>query len=148
MKINGVAYDHATLTTDNGYVLEGVKSISWSDTVESEKIRGGGRKAIDYTDGVHDVDDGSMTIEFYGWRNLIGSMGKGFMRKRKKSDWSLAYAHEGEPLVTDILKGVRIAGSSRDHEEGPDPLEVEVTLQILDVEHGSPDGGLDPFADE
>lgn len=147
MALTVVAYDFQNLKTEVGETKVKVKSISWSTTVESEKIYGSGRKAIDYTDGRFTVEDGSATLEFAEYKNLIGELGPGFMRKKSKFDWSLISEHEGHPAMPDVLKGVRIIGSSRDHEEGPDPLEVEISFQILDVEEGSENGGIDPFAD-
>jgi hypothetical protein len=141
------AYDYQNVKTEIGTTKVKAKSVSWSETVESEKIYGSGRKAVDYTDGRHTVEDGTATLEYAEWCNLIAAIGPGFMRKRNRFDWSLIHEHDGNPVTTDTLKGVRIIGSSRDNEEGPTPLEVEFTFQVLDVEHGSPDGGIDPFAD-
>jgi hypothetical protein len=148
MAIDVRAYDYQNIKTEIGATKVKAKSVSWSESVESEKIYGSGRKALDYTDGRHTVEDGTAVLEWAEWRNLIGEIGPGFMRKRKRFDWALIGEHEGNPVITDVLKSCRIIGSSHDGEEGPDPLEVEFTFQVLDVEHGTENGGIDPFADE
>jgi len=147
MALDVKAYDYQNIKTEVGTTKVKAKSVSFSITVESEKIYGSGRKAIDYTDGRINVEDGTARFEFAEWKNLVGEVGGGYMRKSRKFDWALIHEHDGMPVITDRLIGCRIMGLSRDHEEGAAPLEVEATIQFLDFAEGTESGEIDPFAD-
>lgn len=142
------AYDFQNINTEIGETKVKVKKISFSTTVATEKIKApGARKDVDFTDGVFSVEEITATFEFTEWKNFVGSVGPGFMRKKSMFDWSLVHSHDGMPTMTDKLIGCRCVGHSRDHEAGESPLEVEATFQALDFEEGGENGGIDPFAD-
>ncbi len=137
--INRVSYDYENIKIDlgpYGEVSEGITSISWELTVETEKEYGAGREAFDATEGVHNVEDASLTMKEWAYRNLIEKMGNGYMTKAARFDTSVSFAHTGEPVSTDVLQRCRIIGVSRDHSQGPDGIEVELTLQVMKVVEG------------
>lgn len=140
--INGTTYDYENIRIDvDGFEDIGIRSINYEDTVETEKQFGAGREAIDATEGVYEAQDGTMTMLWYAYRNMIERMGNGNMSKSNRFDISVSFAHEGEETQTDTLERCRIIGKARDHEQGPEGLEVEVTIQIMKIL----ENGIDPI---
>jgi hypothetical protein len=144
--INKVAYDYENVRISAGSLsvdLGGMKKIAYASKVESEKIFGSARDAIDATDGVENVDDQDWEMQFFQWQNLKEALGgAGFMRKKARFDTAVSYAHEGEDIVTDTLQRVRIIGVQNDHAQGAGGLAVTVTVQIMKILYG----GDDPMA--
>jgi hypothetical protein len=140
--INAVSYDFENIRIDLGPAGEvtGITNISYELTVDTEKEYGASREAFDATEGVHNVEDVTITMKEFALRNLIEKIGGGFMTKAARFDISVTYAHEGEPTVTDVLQRCRIIGISADHSQGPEGLEKELTLQCMKIIYG----GFDP----
>lgn len=143
MAINRVAYDYENIRCDlgaAGEVTAGISALSYELTVETEKEYGAGREAYDATEGVHNVEDVTLTLKEWAFRNLVEKLGAGWMTKASRFDISVTYAHDGEPTVTDVLQRCRITGVSKDHSHGAEGLEVELTLQCMKAVLG----GFDP----
>lgn len=133
--INKVAYDFENIRIDIGsagpVTFEGIIALSYELTVDTAKEYGAGREAYDATEGTHNVEDAKLTLREWAFRNLVEKLGPGYMTKAARFDISAAYAHDGEPVSTDVLQTCRIIGVSRDHSQGSDSLEVELTLQVM-----------------
>lgn len=143
MPINEVAYDYENIKVDTGNGDEiGARSISYEVTVDTEKQFGAGREALDATEGVVNVEDVKVNFTEAAFRNLIERMGDGFMSKAKRIAISASYAHDGNPLITDTFEKCRIIGISKDHQQGPEGLETEVTFQVMTCKLN----GLSPVA--
>lgn len=134
MAINSVAYDFENIRIDlGGTETIGLRSISYEDGFENEKMMGARRWAEDSTEGVYNAEDAEAELLFYEYRNLISRLGNGFGNKSKRFDISVTYAHDGEPTVTDILQGCRIRTPAADHSQGGDNLVVSVTFEVMRV---------------
>ena len=141
--INEVAYDFENVRIDaNNTEIKGISAISYEHGFETEKQFGSGREAFDATEGVYEADDAEITMAEYAYRNLVDSLGAGYMSKAARFDISVAYAHAGEPVITDILERCRIIRDAHDLSQGPDGLEVTITVQVMKVKPN----GVDPVA--
>jgi hypothetical protein len=146
--INEVAYDYENVRiVANGREIQGVTSLSYGMTVTSEKIGGTGREDIDATEGSVTAEDGEMEMHEYEFRNLIETLGPGFLRKKARFDMTVSKAHTGEPVITDTLQRVRLMGTGHELSKGDVPM-VSVPIQIMKVIYGGANGNqIDPMAD-
>jgi hypothetical protein len=139
--INNVAYDYENIKIDlGGTEALGARSVSYEWGFESEKQYGAGREALDATEGVFNVEDSTLTLTLPEFENLKERLGAGYMTKAARFDVSVSYSHAGEPIITDTLERCRIIKVSRDHQQGAEALEVELTLQVMSLKTN----GLNP----
>ncbi len=138
--INGNAFSWASVAFrfDGGEGIY-VKEISYSHSVEREKIRGAGMRPLGMTRGEYDAE-GSMTLNEEGYRALITKFGPGFMEKRFSI--SVSYAEIGQPTVTDELLDCRIASVEHNPSQGSEGLEVSIELSIMSIR----ESGINPLA--
>lgn len=142
LTVNDVPYDWGCTEIGMGsaLTLEGAKGISYGSGFEVAKLRGTSRKPKTRTTGQYDADDGELTLLESTYRAMIAYLGKGYMRK--EFPMTVSYSFEGEAIIVDQLKGCRIIKDAHDKQEGPDGLEVKVTLSIMEVWPS----GIDPAA--
>jgi hypothetical protein len=138
-KVNNVPYDFAAVTVDlDDQIIRGLRSISWEHGMEVEKNFGSDREAINRTEGVYNAEDTEVTMLESDYFRLVNHLGNGYMRKVFQS--SLAYGFDGEPVHTAELFDCRIIGDAHDYSQGPEGLEVSLTLSIMKIKVD----GIDP----
>jgi hypothetical protein len=147
MTINAVAYDYENIRISvAGRELIGITSISYNASLETEKISGSGREDIDETEGHLTVEDGELELHVYEYRNLVDSLGDGFLTKRARFDITVTYAHAGEPAIVDTLERCRLKGFGKELSKGDVPM-VTVPFSCMRVLVGGASGNqLDPMA--
>jgi hypothetical protein len=147
MTINAVAYDYQNVRISvAGRELEGVVSISYNASLETEKISGSGREDIDETEGHLTIEDGELELHQYEYRNLIEALGDGFLTKKARFDITVTYAHAGEPVIVDALERCRLKGFGHELSKGDVPM-VTVPFSCMRIRVGGGSGNqLDPMA--
>jgi hypothetical protein len=137
--VNRVPYDWASIEIDcDDLILQGARSISYEHGMEVEKNFGASREALNRTEGVYSAEDGELTLLESDYRLLIQKFGPGYMRKVFQI--SVSYSHANEPTITDELIDCRIIGDAHDKQQGPDGLEVSLTISIMKIKAS----GIDP----
>jgi hypothetical protein len=130
--INQVPYDFTCCEFNAGKLtLPGTQSMSYGNSVESEKIGGATNQDIDATPGVGHADDCEWSMLESDYRALIGELGAGYMTLDKRFTIAVNYAFTGQPLITDELQQCRIIKDAHDLQKGPAGLIVSVTLQVM-----------------
>jgi hypothetical protein len=130
--INQVPYDFACCEFGAGKLtLPGTQSMSYGNSVESEKISGAGNEDIDATPGIGHADDAEWSMLESDYRALIAELGPGYMTIEKRFPLSVSYAFTGQPLICDHLRGCRIIKDAHDLQKGPAGLVVSITLQVM-----------------
>ena len=131
-KVNNYLLSYASIEVQaDGEIYTGLKAISYSDKIERSKARGAGREVLGRTAGEYDCE-GSMTLMREDFHEMVDRFGDGWMDKA--FDITVTYAEEGMPTRTDRLVGCLIDGGNTNNEQGTDPLEAELPLNILRIE--------------
>ena len=146
--INEVAYAFEdTRISAKETEIKGITKITYPNAqIESEKISGAGREDIDETDGHLTLEDGELEMHVYQYRNLIETLGPGFLRKKARFDITVTYAHDGEPTITDTLERCRLKGFGKELSKGDVPM-VTVPFSCMRIKVGTSSGQIDPMAD-
>lgn len=138
--INNVPYDFHSGELDCGdLLLSGCRGISFEHGMDGEKVFGSAREAYDETDGAYNVEDGELTLLETTYLALVGHLGNGYMVKRFDGSFTLSHQSSSE-LVFYELGRMRIKSEAHDYSQGPEGLEVSVTVSIMKVKVN----GLDP----
>lgn len=138
--INNVPYDFHSGELDLGdLLLSGLRGISFEHGMDGEKIFGTAREAYDETDGAYNVEDGELTMLETTYLALVAKLGNGYMVKRFDGSFTLKHQSSSE-IVFYELQRMRIKGDAHDYSQGPEGLEVSVTVSIMKVKVN----GFDP----
>lgn len=147
--INQQAYDYANISIDIsipgrsfGIVGAGAESINYSTSFDREIMRGGSRLPVDTTDGEAEFE-GSITFNRYWFDYIVAQaaeagVGLGVL------EMTIAVSYAKSPDVaiqTDTLSRVRFNGFDHSHDQGPDVLQVECDLHIMNIYYN----GVDVF---
>lgn len=144
--INQVAYGYAdikieitALGTSFGILESGCQSISYNWSVERDDMYGGSRIPVDSTDG-QAAFEASVTLNRH-WVNYViaqvAEMGIGLANLEMTI--AVMYAKGDAPLTTDTLSRVRFIGFEHSHDQGPDVLEVECELHLMNIYYNGVD---------
>lgn len=126
-KINEIPYDWGTLEAGGvGLVLSGIRSATYGPEVEDAKVRGAGREAFDVTPGQGNWKDVQVTLTEATYRAIVDALGDGYMMK--KFPLTFSYGFYGQPTIVDELRGCRIKDDAHNPTQGPEGLEVSLTL--------------------
>lgn len=137
--VNQVPYDFASIEFDiDGLLTVGLRSLSYEHGMEVEKNFGASREAINRTDGVYSAEDAEVTLLMSDYRALIAQLGNGYMKRVFPA--AAVYGHDGGETYTDELIDCRIIMDAHDHSQGPEGLEVSITLSVMKVKPN----GVDP----
>lgn len=127
-----IPFDFQSLELDlDGTIVEGLKGISFEHGFEREKIYGSTREALDETIGVYSVEDPELTMLESTHTMIITKLGSGYMTKQ--FDLSVTYNFPDRPTKTVELQKCRIKSEAHDYQQGPEGLEVSVTLSAMKV---------------
>jgi hypothetical protein len=130
--VNQVPYDFTCCEIGAGALtLTGTQSISYGNSVETEKIGGSTNEDIDATPGMGHADDAEWSMLESDYRALIAFLGPGYMTLQKRFPLSVSYAFTGQALITDELQKCRIIKDAHDLQKGAAGLTVSVTLQVM-----------------
>jgi hypothetical protein len=138
-QINGVRYDFSSVEINvNGRIVTGVKSINYKNTKKPGAVSGTSAQKNGRTRGKYEPEAG---IEMYRQEadELRAALGNGYMEVA--FDIVVHYADDGQPTVTDRIRGCLIADESFEGSEGSDALTVKFELDVIAVLPG----GLSPL---
>lgn len=128
-KVNGRVLSYASCEFQvDGEIITGIKSITYKDSIERSKARGAGRQPLGRTSGEYD-SEGSMTMLREDFHALIKRFGNGWMDK--SFDVVVTYAEDDIEMHTDRLVGCLFDSADGSNEQGTDPLETELPLNIM-----------------
>lgn len=136
--INGHRYGFASIeASPAGNITTGFKSINYKTKTEAGLARGTSFFPSGRPEG-QNTSDGSAEMYKRDFQALIEKLappgsGKGFTRV--PFDMPVAYAEDGEGVITDTLFGVRIVSAEDSHSEGPDALTVKMELSIMRISY-------------
>lgn len=131
--INGVRHSYASIELDvNGKKFYGHREISYSQDLEPGEVRGAHAQLLGRTRGDLKAE-GSLTTYLGEWKKLLSALGNGYMEK--SFDITVSYAEDGQPTVTDKLRGCRIKKVEESHSQGTDGLTVKIDLHIMWIEY-------------
>lgn len=145
--INGNRYDFSSVELNvAGALFNGVKEITYSQTLEPGIVRGNRAQVIGRTRGPLDAE-GNLTLYKLEFQSLIAALqvlgaptGAGFMEV--PFDVVVNYAEVGQPVITDTLRGCRIKKYEDTGAEGGEAIATSVDLHIMLILSG----GLPPIA--
>lgn len=129
--VNEIPYDFGSISIKIGVVEIPVKGVGYGEGMETEKPVTSKRRSRQRTQGVYNAEDATITLLVAAEKMLLKTLGNGYMMK--KFPVAGSYAHPGEPLQTFELEDCRIVGRSKDHSQGPEGLETELTLSVMRV---------------
>ncbi len=128
--INGVAYDFANVEVNvNGDTFVDVSKIDYSDPLEPGRQYGTHPQATSRSTGQL-KPSASMTLAKATANAIRAKLGNGY--KLVKFDVVVTYAAEGQDLITDSLKGVRIK-DDKSSASGTDPLNEDWDLDPMSI---------------
>lgn len=125
-------------------VIRGTTEISYSDTVEREKLRSNDQVCIDATDGDYDAE-GSWTVYRYTldeYHEMCRRAGKAPYKMRMTM--VVNYGFRDKPVKTDVITDVRLAGREQGHSSGPAGLTATLSMFIGGVIYINGVHPLDP----
>lgn len=132
INVNDIQHDWGTITVKvNGVEIVGIKSISYSDAIEREKVYGAGRLPLGMTPGKYTTEQGSMTVFERQFREILLAFGNDWGNTTFETE--VRYAATGLPTQVDIVEGCLWAGAPGGGEEGAAPLERELKFDYLRV---------------
>jgi hypothetical protein len=132
--INGQFYEFARLVISiDGEEYVGITAINYGSELMPGEARGVGPQRLGRTLGEHKAEADMEMLE-PSWQALLAKLGKGF--GAKIFEISVSYSASGDlPVVTDVLKGVRITKPGAALAQGPDPAKRKIALDINDVDY-------------
>lgn len=134
MNINGNEYSWASGKFRFGSTeITDIKGVKYADEIEGvEPVYGTGRHPRGRTSGRYKPGDCSITFYRSGWKKFLAAAPNGFGDVRATI---VAQYREGSDIHNDVVEDVRIIGVDDSAEDGTDPLEVEVKLSVMRINH-------------
>ena len=136
--INGHRFDYSSVVFKvGGFRYGGVRSINYKHSVEPGKLRGNRAQVIGATRGEYNAE-GSVEIYKQEYQELINQLslkGRGFFEQFFETTVSYSEAPES-PVITDILRGVRLTSSDHSLSEGSDGIVVKCDLLVMYIIEG------------
>lgn len=134
--VNGNRYDFSSVEIRvAGALFNGVKEVTYSQTLEPGIVRGNRAQVIGRTRGPLDAE-GNLTLyklEFQALIQALQLLGAptqaGFMEV--PFDVVVNYAEVGQPVIQDTLRGCRIKKYEDTGSEGGEPIATSVDLHIM-----------------
>ena len=136
-RINGRRVSWASLSISVGGGigdLYGFTAISYKNTVERAKVRGGGRVALGMTAGDHDAE-GEITMTFEQARAFLEALGASQGDGRyMDAVFNVTCQYEaGNQVYSDELIGCSLKEDATEAEQGPDGLTMTFPLDLMYV---------------
>jgi hypothetical protein len=129
--INGVVHDWSSVRISvRGKTILGVRTLTYSDKLESTKVYGTHPQPLGRTRGRYEAE-GSLGLYLAEANELLTILGPGF--SEVPFDIICSYSDGVSPVITDTLRGARLVGPATDYSEGGDPLGLEFDLDILAI---------------
>lgn len=147
--INNVSYQYSNISIEIsvpgssfGVVGAGADSLTYSVSFDREVMRGGSRLPVARTDGEAEFE-GSITFNRHWFDYLVAQCAEqGVGIGNLEMTIGVSYAHSTDvPVRTDTLTGVRFGGFDHSNDAGPDVLQVECELDIMNIYYD----GVDVF---
>jgi hypothetical protein len=150
--VNGHEYSWSDLSVAlpgiQGNPLQGCNGVSYSDSVEREKVPGAGRMHRGKSAGVYKIEMVKLKTTMDDWKNNIAPViasvaqqqGIGFCDVTFPI--TVSYDRGQGVVITDVIEGCNIAKVPNEHEQGAGGLMVEVEIDPSYIKHGLPGGGF------
>lgn len=142
--INGFRYDFSSvILTVDGIPFNGVKEITYKNTLKPGIVRGNRAQKIGRTRGTLD-SEGSITLYKAEFTRLIEQLalkgaqtmgGAGYMEV--SFDISVSYAEFGGPTITDVIIGARLGDHEDTGTEGGEAIATKCMLDIMQINMGT-----------
>lgn len=144
--VNGTEYSFVSIRFfADGIELEGVTSIDYKSSIERGSVMANSPGEVGRTRGNYKAE-GNLEFTRRGYRDFIAQLRQRFPAKNPNEvrfDVALSYGEDGQPLLSDELVGVQLAGNEHSGSAGSaDPMKVKVPLNI----RGIFVDGVPPFA--
>jgi hypothetical protein len=134
--VNGHAYSFASVEVyfaDIPVPLITFKAINYEADLEPGEIRGSDPHVLGFTRGNH-TTSGDAEVYLAAWEILKRTLGAGGIGYGETFFDIVVQYHEFEsPIVTDILRNVRITKSQRSNQQGTDGTTQKLTFKMLDI---------------
>ena len=131
-KINGHVYGHSSIEcTVNGVIFPAIQEITYSHQLEPGHIFAKGKKAA-RTRGRYAPEDATVKLYKADYDHLRASLSPDYMEKSFVI--VVSYGEQGEPLITDTLKGCRIKmAETTSSQDNTDAVMTTVTLDVMEI---------------
>lgn len=134
--VNGHAYSYASIEVtfaDLPIPMISFKSINYEADLEPGEIRGSDPHVLGFTRGNHTVS-GDAEIYRAAWEVLKRTLGAGGVGYGEVFiDIAVTYWEIGSPVVTDVLRNVRITKAQFQNQQGTDGSTVKLTFKMLEL---------------
>lgn len=131
--INGRAYDFSSIIIRaKGVAIEdGVSEINYKHSVERGSFFGNSRKRKARTPGKYSAEGSTKMLRITHAAMVTALGGDGYLDE--EFEITVSYAEQGQPVITDYLKGVMLNGDDVGAPEGTDPVQVACDLDITEI---------------
>jgi hypothetical protein len=134
--VNGHAYSFSSIEIFFGDLpipQISFKSINYEADLEPGEMRGTDPHVLGMTRGNHTVS-GDAEIYRLAWEVLKRTLGFGGVGYGEVFFTIVVmYAELGSPVITDVIRNVRITKAQMSNQQGTDPSTVKLTLKALDL---------------
>lgn len=114
-------------------VAEGIEDISYTGSLEREKMYGTSRNPLDRTEGIADYE-ASLTMLMYWWRYIVDvCLEEGIGLGQVELNILVMYVKGGIPLQADFLYRCGIKSPENAFKRGAENLMVPVSLDPMDI---------------
>ncbi len=147
VKVDSIPYDfyslqcHLSQDGEPFALLKGIEEIEYSATINREKRYGSSRTPVDRTEGDAEFE-ASMTLHRDQYTYILAkARARGIPIARLSMTLAVTYYVSGFETQTDTLVGVALQEIGNSHSRGPDPLQVSVSLDVMNIFYN----GVDVF---
>lgn len=132
--INGVRYDFSSVEINiDGTLFNGVKEITYKQSLEPGELRGTRAQLIGRTRGKYSAE-ATLTMFKTEYQQLVAALSaKGLGYMETAFDIVVNHSEAAEGVVTDLIVGCRIKDDEDSGSEGSDPLVVKVSLHVMRI---------------
>lgn len=137
LSVNGTEFSFVSVRVfADGIELEGLTSIDYKDTIDRGSVMANGPGEVGRTRGTYKAE-GNLEFTRRAYNDFKRQLRQRFPTKNPNEarfDLSISYGEDGEPLVTDELVGVQLAGNEHSGSAGSaDPMKVKIPLNVRGI---------------
>jgi hypothetical protein len=143
--INQNAYSWSDVSVTVGasvpFTVQTIKSIDYGITIDVEQQYGAGQFPYGRTDGIVKAKQAKLTVGLSDWMNILSGIGGSDALITEASAFNITVnyaANFTDVQTTDLLQDCRIVDYSIKPEQGAAGIMVDVTLDVLYCQLGSP----------
>lgn len=132
--LNGRRYSHSSVettilkATGQSELFIDIDAIDYADHLEIALVRGTNQGILGFTAGDYTPDDCTISMGKSTFQTgIVDALGHGWMGT--DISITLAYSAPGEPLTTDVIRGI-LKGVTDSSKQGPDPNRAVIAIQV------------------